>query len=162
MRSVLVLLVAGCQPPALLSLGSARPMTTVPSDTVALEVITRGTAVHDPLTVRGGHTVVSGLEEALGHAVSTAAAPLATRHSPDGWQLTVELIGADARFDSGRLVVALNTRATLRTRVGRRYLAQTQAHCREAARADPSDGGPVFYACMTHIGRNLVDWLSGM
>jgi hypothetical protein len=157
-----LLIFFGCAPAALVSLGSARPMTTVPTDQVALEVVTRATAVHDPLPVRGGHIMVSGLEEALGHAISTAAAPLAQGHSPDGWQLTVELIGADARFDAGRLTVALNVRATLRTRVGRRYLAQTQSHCKQASIANPEDGAPVFYACMTQVGRNLVDWLGGI
>jgi hypothetical protein len=158
----LLLLCMACAPAATLSLASARPTTNVPSDVVSLEVITRGTSVRDPLPVRGGGTVVSGLEEALGHAVSTAAAPLAKEHGPDGWQLTVELIGAEAQYRGSRLTVALNVRATLRTRVGRRYLAQTQTHCKEASIVEPADGAPVFYACMTHVGRNLVDWLGGM
>src|SRR5947207_2239071 len=111
----LLLLCLACAPPSTLSLASARPMTNVLSDVVSLEVITRGTAVRDPLIVRGGRLAVSGLEEALGHAVSTAAAPLAQNHGPDGWQLTVELTGADAQYRASRLTVALNVRATLRT-----------------------------------------------
>src|SRR5262245_47475149 len=107
MRLAVICLLAACAPSATLSLASARPTTTVPTDQVSLEVVTRATAVRDPLIVHGGHTQVSGLEEALGHAVSTAAAPVAEGHGPEGWQLTVELIGADARFDGGRLTVAL-------------------------------------------------------
>ena len=155
----------GCGPPSVLSLSSARPITTTPSDSVALELVTRGAAVRDPLPIAGAQAVVSGLEEALGHAVSTAAVPWAARNQsarPDGWQLTVELTQADAHAHAGRLTVALNVRATLRTRTGRRYLAQTQAHCRQAAIALPSEGAPIFYDCMTQIGRDLVDWLGGI
>jgi hypothetical protein len=113
--------------------------------------------------VAGANAEVSGLEEALGHAVSTAAVPWAARNPrTEGWQLTVELTQAEARERAGRLTVGLNVRATLRTRTGRRYLAQTQAHCREAAIALPSEGAPIFYACMTQVGRELVDWLGGI
>jgi hypothetical protein len=159
---VICVCLAACSPPSLLSLSSERPTTQALSQSVSLEVVTRGTAVRDPLPVHGARTVVGGLEEALGHAVSTAAAPWASDHGKDGWQLTVELIQADARASGGRLTVALNVRATLRTRQGRRYLAQTQAHCRQAAIASPDDGAPVFYGCMTQVGRDLVDWLGGL
>jgi hypothetical protein len=155
---------AGCGTPTVLSLAESRPVTTTPTEAVPLEVVTRGTAVRDPLPVSGGHTVVSGLEEALGHAVSTAAVPWAIRqpHRSEGWQLTVELTRADARYSRERLAVSLNVRATLRTRIGRIYLAQTQAHCRQAALVPAADGAPIFYACLTQVSRDLVDWLGGV
>jgi hypothetical protein len=159
-----VVVVGGCGTPSILSLAESRPITTTPMESVPLEVITRGTAIRDPLPVSGASEAVSGLEEALGHAVSTAAVPWAIRqpHRAEGWQLTVELTRADARFSRRRLAVSLNVRATLRTRTGRIYLAQTQAHCRQAAIVSPADGAPIFYACLTQVSRDLVDWLGGV
>ncbi len=164
LAGALSLCLAGCAAPSVLSL-SSRPITNTPSESVALEVVTRGAAVHDPLPIHGAGVVVSGLEEALGHAVSTAAVPWAARDvmtHPDGWQLTVELTRATAELRRSRLTVSLNVRATLRTRIGRRYLAQTQAHCRQASIVAAADGAPIFYACLTQVGRDLVDWLGGI
>lgn len=157
--------VMGCGPTALISLHDALPVTATPSEAVPLEVVTHATAVRDPLPVAGERIAVAGMEESLGHAVATAAVPWAQSHReerPDGWQLTVELTEARAARTQGRVSVTLGVRATLRTRVGRRYLAQTQAHCRQAAMAEASDAAPVFYGCMMSVGRELVGWLGGI
>jgi hypothetical protein len=165
MRNVLwVAALAGCGAPAVVSLHEAMPIAGGPPHGAALEVVTRSTAVRDPLPISGAHAEVSGLEEALGHAVSTAAVEWTRTHpaEAEGRQLTVELTRAQAGSHDGRITVALNVRATLRARVGLRYLAQTQAHCRQATLAPIAEAAPVFYACLTTLGRDLVGWLGGV
>src|SRR4051794_28549082 len=69
------------------------PVTSTPSGAIPLEVVTRGTAVPDPLPVRGSSVVYGDVEAALGLAVSTATVAWAKEHQrerPDGWQLFVE------------------------------------------------------------------------
>ena len=98
-------------------------------------------------------------------AVSSAGVPWAESHQkqrPDGWQLFVELIHADAERDGTRLIVTLDVRATLRGRAGMQYLAQTQASCRQSGIVPPENGGPVVYACMQRIGRDLTSWLAAV
>jgi hypothetical protein len=141
------------------------PMTYTPPREVPLEVVTRSTAVKDPLVVVGTDVSYADLEGALGHAITTATIPWAEQHMaqrPGGWQLFVEVIEAKAEFDSGRLIVTMNTRATLRTRSDHDYLAQTQAPCREAGLTIPEKGAPVVYSCMSRIGRDLASWLGGV
>jgi hypothetical protein len=128
-------------------------------------VVTRSTAVKDPLVVVGTDVAYADLEGALGHAITTATIPWAEEHvaeRPGGWQLFVEVIEAKAEFDGGRLIVTMNTRATLRTRGDHDYLAQTQAPCREAGLTIPEKGAPVVYSCMSRIGRDLASWLGGV
>src|SRR5262245_2104704 len=78
------------------------PVTASPTGAIPLEVVTRGTGVPDPLTVKGSSVVYGDTEAALGLAVSSACVPWAEQHRashpvPDGgWQLFVELIQADA------------------------------------------------------------------
>ena len=141
------------------------PVTATPTGAIPLEVVTRGTAVADPLPVRRTSVVYGDLEAALGLAVSSAGVPWANAHRekrPEGWQLFVELTRAEAEEKAGRLVVALDVRATLRARAGNVYLAQTYAHCRQAGVVEAASGGPVVYACMTRIGRDLTSWLSAV
>ena len=148
--------------PKLVPLGV--PIADTPN--VPLEVVTRSTAVRDPLPVRGSEVVYGDIEAALGHAVSSATVSWADLHKaqrPDGWQLTVEIVDADAyEQDGGRLIVQLNVRGTLRTRVGNGYLAQTQASCNQTGLVTPENGAPVLYNCMTRIGRDLSNWLAGV
>jgi hypothetical protein len=144
---------------------SGIPSTMTPANSIPLEVVTRSTAVPDPLPVAGSHVVYGDVEAALGLAVSSAAAPWAEAHrpkQPEGWQMSVELTGADAEEKGGRLVVTFSVRATLRTRADRRYLGQTQASCRQAGLVEPEEGGAVVYACMSRIGRDLAGWLGGL
>ena len=122
------------------------PVTMTPPGDVSLEVVTRSTAVKDPLPVSGGSVAYADLEGALGHAVSTATIPWADAHKnarPGGLQLVIDIAEAHAEFEAGRLKVTLTARATLRTRRDHDYIAQTQASCREAGLTDPAHGAPV-------------------
>ncbi|HLK35429.1 MAG TPA: hypothetical protein VKU41_01670, partial [Polyangiaceae bacterium] len=114
------------------------PLTQTPPAGTPLEVISRSSAVPDPLTVRGSDVVYGDLESALGIAVLSAAAPWANGHREDpvarqgGWALLVEMTNADAEVESGgRVLVGVGVRATLRARSGNVYLGQTQVACRE-------------------------------
>jgi hypothetical protein len=140
------------------------PVTMTPPGEVSLEVVTRSTAVRDPLPVMGSHTNYADLEGALGHAISTATIPWADAHKdarPGGLQLVVDIVEAQADFDAGRLKVTLTARATLRTRRDHDYIAQTQASCRDAGLTDPAHGATVLYGCMTRLGRDIAGWLGG-
>lgn len=167
MRSIAcatILVCAGCAP-AVVSLGAAVPVTDTTPRAIPLEVITRSSAA-EPLDIAGARARVSGLEVSLGHAVSTAVVAWADAHRgerPEGWQLLVELTRARAeRTFDGVVTVALNVRATLRTRDGHTYLAQTQAHCNERAMMRVEQSAPVFYGCMMSVGRELAGWLGGV
>jgi hypothetical protein len=144
------------------------PLTQTPPNGTPLEVVSRGTAVPDPLPVRGSDIVYGDLESALGIAVSSATAPWADSHRDypvakrGGWTVLVEVIGADAELESGgRVVVGLDVRVTLRTRNGNIYLGQTQLGCHEGGLRSADEGAPVLYRCMTRIGRDLAGWLGG-
>jgi hypothetical protein len=144
------------------------PLTATPSNATPLEVVSRSTAVPDPLPVRGSDIVYGELEYALGIAVSTAAVPWAEAHRDHvvarhgGWTVLVEVTGADADLEpGGRVVVGLDVRATLRTRNGNAYLGQTQLGCREGGLLSAEQGAPVVYRCMMRVGRDLAGWLGG-
>jgi hypothetical protein len=152
---------AASPPISLLDRGLPRTLTPVRS--IPLEVITRSTAVDDPLPVRGSGVTYADLETALGASVASAAAPWTTahrQHRPAGWQLSVELTQAEAVADAQRLVVTLTVRATLRAREDGAFLGQTQATCRESGLFPADRGGPVVVACMSRIGRDLAGWLN--
>jgi hypothetical protein len=139
------------------------PITDTPNS--PLEVVTKSTAVPDPLPVDGTTIWYSDLEPALGHSVSSATVPWATQHrdtNPAGWTLLVELTQARAEWHDGRLRVAFNVRATLRTRVGNNYLAQTHANCTQAGLVPADQGAPIVFTCMQRIGRDLTGWLGGL
>lgn len=161
---VTLLVCAGCAP-TLIPLGTAVPVTDMPPRDVPLEVVTRSSAP-DPLPLSGSRARFADVEVSLGHAVSTAVVAWADAHRgerPDGWQLVVELPQARAeRSLDGEVTVALDVRATLRTRVGHDYLAQTQAHCKTHALATPERAAPLFYGCMMAVGRELAGWLGGV
>jgi len=102
--------------------------------TTPLEVVTRSTAVADPLPVRGTDVAYGDIEAALGHAIASATVPWAEKHrsageSTDGWQLFVEITKSDAVSEEGRVIFSVGVRATLRARAGNIYLA----HRRPAA-----------------------------
>lgn len=139
------------------------PVTMTPSEAVPLEVVTRSTGVKDPLVVTGSGTSFSDVETTVGTAVSSAAAPWAEKHReqrPEGWQLLVELIESTATYDQGRLITTLGVRLTLKTRADHRYLAQSQASCRNAGLVAAEDGAPVLYGCMQRMGRDVASWLA--
>jgi hypothetical protein len=144
------------------------PVTPALSAATPLEVVSRSTAVPDPLPVRGSDIVYGDVEAALGMAVSTATNPWADAHrkhpvaSQGGWTVLVEMVGADAELEpGGRVVVGIEVRATLRTRNGNVYLGQTQLGCREGGLVSADHGAPVIYRCMMRVGRDLAGWLGG-
>jgi len=140
------------------------PVTQTPPGDISLEVVTRSTAVRDPLPVTGAMVSYADLEGALGHAISTATVPWADAHKtarPGGLQLVVDVVEAHVEFDAGRLTVTITVRATLRTRRDHDYIAQTQTSCRDAGLDDPGRGATVVYGCMTRLGRDLAGWLGG-
>ncbi len=141
------------------------PLT--PPTVAPLRVVTRSTAVRDPLPMRGSDASYADVESALGVAISSASVPWANQvrasaASSGGWQLFVEITSADARFDEGRVIFTVAVRATLHARAGNVYLAQTQASCRQGGLAAPDQGGPILYKCMMEIGRDLHGWLDGV
>jgi hypothetical protein len=147
-------------------LGAAGIPLTQPI-TVPLEVVTRSTAVHDPLPVRGSDVSYADVEAALGHAIASATVPWAEAHrnhptGAAGWQLFVEIIHADAQYDDGRVIFSVGVRATLRARAGDVYLAQTQANCRQGGIVAPANGAPIMYRCMMEVGHHLEGWLGGV
>lgn len=141
------------------------PNTDVPHEGTPLEVVTRSTAVDDPLPIKGSSIVYGEIEPALGFAISSATVPWASQVKPKrtgGFQLLAEVVQAYAEYDDGRLMVILNVRATLRARVGNTYIAQVASRCREASVTPPEKGAPVVYTCMSRIGRDLAGWLGGL
>jgi hypothetical protein len=156
----------GAATPRIVTLLPSAPI--VPNTSAPLEVVSRSTAVADPLPVRNSSVVYGDIEAALGTAVSTATAPWADEHKDTtigragGWTVLVELTGAEATLEpGGRVVVGLDVRATLRTRHGNAYLGQTQLNCRDGGLRSADEGAPIIYRCMTHIGRDLAGWLAG-
>jgi hypothetical protein len=158
---------AGCAGPGAPSMvpllsAAGMPVTQTPPKEVPLEIITRSTNVPDPLPVDGTLVTYGDIETTLGHAISTAAVPWADLHRaqrPEGWQLFVELTRAEASYREGRLLVALDARATLRTRYGRIFLAQTRVNCRQGGIVAVERGAPVVFTCMEQVGRDLAGWL---
>ena len=137
--------------------------------TVPLEVVTRSTAVRDPLPLQRTNVVYGDIEAALGHAVSSSTVPWAERHrrngaeaTKDGWQLFVEITSADAQYEGGRVIFSVGVRATLRNRAGNVYLAQTQTSCRQGGIVRPDNGAPIMYRCMMEVGHDLAGWLEGV
>jgi hypothetical protein len=135
--------------------------------TVPLEVVTRSTAVHDPLPLRKTKVAYGDVEAGLGYAVSSATTAWAASHrrgstTKDGWQLFVEIVNADAEYDEGRVIVSVGVRATLRSRAGNVYLAQTQTSCRQGGIVRPDGGAPIMYRCMMEVGHDLAGWLEGV
>ena len=162
-------IVAGCGSgsPHIVPLLDAAGVPNTPERTVPLEVVTRSTAVRDPLPLRGTGIVYGDIEAAVGHAVSTATVPWADQHrkhprAGDGWQLVVELVNADADYSDGRVLFQLDVRATLRARAGNVYLAQTHASCRQGGIVPADKGAPVMYRCMMEVGHDLDGWLDGV
>lgn len=159
------LFTSGCAAPSLVPLldNGGPPITRTPGRDVPLEVIThKNSMVPDPLPVRGARIAFGDVETSLGHAVASATVPWAEAHRaqrPDGWQLQVDLVQADAVARGDNVTITLGVRATLRTRVGNQYIAQTQAHCERTGSVDPRGAAPLVFDCMARLGRELGGWL---
>jgi hypothetical protein len=166
--AICALLVIGCEGSRqIVPLLHTSGVPLTPPTSAPLRVVTRSTAVQDPLPMRGSDITYSDVESALGYAIASATVPWANQHrshpaSKDGWQLFVEVTGADAQYDEGRVIFSVAVRATLHARAGNVYLGQTQASCRQGGVARPDKGGPVMYKCMMEIGRDLDGWLEGV
>jgi hypothetical protein len=165
----LVLLCApGCsEPTTIVPLLSAAGVPSTPETTVPLEVVTRSTAVRDPLPLSGSGVAYGDIEAGLGHAISSAAVPWAesprdARTGKKGWQLFVEVTNVDATYEDRRVIFSVGVRATLRARSGNVYLAQTQASCRQGGIVAPDRGAPIIYRCMMEVGHDLAGWLDGV
>jgi hypothetical protein len=166
--SILVAVATGCASGS----GDLVPMLGAPGvpltapTTAPLEVVTRSTAVPDPLPLRSTGLAYADVETALGLAVASATVPWADRHRDHapgtGWQLYVEMTSADAEYDDGRAIFTVGVRATLRARAGNVYLAQTQAACRQGGTVPADRGAPVMFRCMTEVGHQLANWLDGV
>jgi len=133
-----------------------------------LEIVTRSTAIADPLPLRGSEVSYTQLEKAVGSSLVSATTAWATQHAADetarrgGWTLLVEVTGADAELSTGgRVVIAIDVRATLRTRSGNAYLGQTQTGCREGGIVPVDQGSQVVARCLSQVGRDLAGWLAG-
>ena len=148
----------GCATSETIRLDAAIPVTHTPAAEIPLEVVTHTVGLPRTLTVAGSHTKVHAVEESLGHAVATAVVPWASTHQSErtnGWQLVLDLWQASARQDGDQLEVRLGVRATLLGRSTHWYVGQGQMHCTQAGHV----GAPVFYACMSEIGREVAGWL---
>jgi hypothetical protein len=151
--AITALAVLGCGP---------APGGTVQLLSVGLPVTQTPPKVPDPLPVDGSVIAYGDVETTMGHAISTGAVQWADLHKnqrPEGWQLFVELTRAEASYREGRLLVALDARATLRTRYGRTFLAQTRVTCRQGAVVPVDHGAPVIFTCMEQLGKDLAGWL---
>ncbi len=164
----LLALLPGCGSSTARIVPLLRSAPVTPAINAPLEVVSRATAIADPLPVRNSSVVYGDVEAALGTAVSSATAPWAEAHRDTdigrngGWTVLVEVTGADAELEpGGRVVVGLDVRATLRTRNGNAYLGQTQLNCRDGGLRSADEGAPVIYRCMMRIGRDLAGWLGG-
>jgi hypothetical protein len=130
-----------------------------------MEITTRSAAVTSPLPLHGSDYAFTSIEESIGHVMAAAAAPWAAAHrakNSDGWQLLVELWQAHAERRGPQITVVLGVRLTLRSRDGNQFIAQTQAHCKQSQLVDPASAAPIFYSCMTQLGRDLGGWLNGI
>jgi hypothetical protein len=162
------LVAAGCMGGVtVVPLLSAAGIPVTRQTTEPLEVVTRSTAISDPLPVGRTGVAYGDVEAALGHAIASATVPWAAKHrkaasGTDGWQLFVEITNADAESDDGRVIFSVGVRATLRARAGNVYLAQSQASCRQGGLVASDKGAPVMYRCMMEIGHDLAGWLDGV
>lgn len=138
------------------------PITSTPAREIPLEVVTSSTSIPDPLPVAGTDLAYADIERALGFSATSAVAEWSahtTTKRAGGYRLSVELVGARAKFDEGRLNVSFDVRATLSARVGGDYVAQSRGHCQQAALTPAEQGAPVLYACMSQVSRDLSAWL---
>ena len=164
----LLVLASGCgEGVTIVPLLSAAGIPLTQPTTVPLEVVTRSTAIPDPLPVHGTDVAYGDVEAALGYAIASATVPWAEKHrnvgkSTDGWQLFVEITNSDADYEDGRVIFSVGVRATLRARAGNVYLAQSQASCRQGGLVRSDKGAPVMYRCMMEVGHDLAGWLDGV
>jgi hypothetical protein len=120
----------------------------------ALEIVTASTTVPEPLMIHGSPDAFIELAPALREAVAGVV-----DGSFQQWRLSLELTQASAEWSSGRLIVRMTTRATLRSRDDNAYLAQSQHVCSTSGVVEPEAGARVAHACLLDIARDVKSWL---
>jgi hypothetical protein len=142
-----------------------RSLREPPPVSQALEVVASTAGAPDPLPVQGARLAYSGVALAAGRLVSAAAGPWAARHAaerPQGWQLRLELVSAEAEARNGRLTVEIEARVTMRATAGELHLGQTRGYCKETDDLAGGDGSSVVYRCLDRLSRDVAGWLEGL
>jgi hypothetical protein len=152
---VLLLCVAACSATSahLLPLKHFGAEQVAPSP-AALEIVTASTTVKEPLEVKGASVAFVELAPALREAVATVV-----DGSFQKWRLSLELVEANAELSSGRLIVRMTARATLRSRADNSYIAQSQHVCTASGVVPELDGEKVAHACLLELARDTASWL---
>ena len=152
---VLLVCVAGCAATSahLLPLKHVEGEQVAPSP-AALEIVTASTTVPEPLRVQGAPVAFIELAPALREAVA-----LEVDGSFQQWRLSLELTQAEAEYSSGRLIVQMTARATLRTRADNAYVAQSQHVCSASSVVPSEAGAKVAQKCLFELARNTKSWL---
>ena len=115
----------------------------------------------DPLPVEGARYVLSNLTTTVTEMMAAAARPWAARHAKKrraGWQMTIDLVDAQAELRAGLLQAEIEIRATLLSRDGLVALGQSQRHCTVTG-VDSHDPPAVVYRCLEQLARDLAGWL---
>jgi hypothetical protein len=115
----------------------------------------------DPLPVDGARYAFSNLTTTMTEMMAAAARPWAARHAKKrraGWQLTIDLVDAQAELRGGVLRAEIEIRATLLSRDGLVALGQSQRHCTVTG-VDSHDPPSVVYRCLEQLARDLAGWL---
>ena len=128
----------------------------------APSVVVDATSIRLPLSVSGAAVAYSNVDRALEEAISVGAVPVLEAHGRGRYELFVELVEARADYSGSRLVVALTVRATLRSRTGNAYVAQTHARAAASASVTPEQGGGEVRAAARSIGAKLAGFLLGL
>jgi hypothetical protein len=152
---VLLVCTLGCSPGSvhllpLKQLG-AEPMAPSPA---ALEIVTASTTVREPLQIRGAPEAFIELAPALRETIASVV-----DGSFSQWKLSLELTEATAEWTSGRLIVRMTMRATVRSRADNAYLAQSQRVCSATGLVEPQNGARVAHACLLELARDTSSWL---
>jgi hypothetical protein len=127
---------------------------SAPPSPAALEIVTASTNVREPLQIHGAPEAFIELAPALREAVASVV-----DGSFSQWRLSLELTDANAEWSSGRLIVRMTARATLRSRTDNAYLAQSQHLCSASGLVEPRDGARVARDCLLELARDTGSWL---
>ena len=155
-----------CNPVQLVSVlpttGTAAAPTTDSRDRLQVEV--DAATVPLPLRALGTSTRFIDLERALKVSIQRTlnANGLPTQDQILHYLLYVELVEARAEVSSGRLLVQLTTRVTLRQESGYTYIAQTHVHATATGTMDPDGGRPVVLECVSTLAAQLRGWITSM
>ena len=167
--AICALLVTGCEGSRqIVPLLSTAGVPLTPPTTVPLRVVTRSTAVHDPLPMRGSDVAYGDVEAALGHAISSATVPWARRST--GRTRRARTAGSSSSRSPtptrATTTGASSSRSACAPRCARARATSTSRRRRRAAgkvaSSPPDKGAPVMYSCMMEIGRDLDGWLDGV